>query len=92
MNASEKETKLFSPEVLTQEADYGLLKQLEGTWVNHNPENNKTGWGLHTTCMPSPGSNPETLPGKFTFLCEDYTEELTFTLVSGGVRNRGGSE
>ncbi|MAC46890.1 MAG: hypothetical protein CMI12_08550 [Oceanospirillum sp.] len=83
--------KPLTPEVLTQPADYGVLKLLEGTWVNHNPDNNKTGWGLHTTCVPSPGSNPETIPGKFHFLCEDYTEELTFTLVPGGIRNRGGA-
>lgn len=72
-------------------ADYGILKQLEGTWVNQNPENNKTGWGLHTTCMPSPGTNSETIFGIFHFLCDDYTEELTFTPVNGGVRNRGGA-
>lgn len=41
--------------------------------------------------MPSPGSNSESIPGKFHFLCENYTEELTFTLVPGGVRNRGGA-
>jgi hypothetical protein len=41
--------------------------------------------------MPSPGTNSETLPGKFHFLCQDYTEELTFSLVPGGVRNRGGA-
>jgi len=81
----------FTPEVLKQPANYGVLKLLEGTWVNHNPDNNKTGWGLHTTCMPSPGTNSETIPGKFTFLCENYTEELTFTLVKGGVRNRAGT-
>ncbi|OPX55442.1 hypothetical protein SAMN02745127_01676 [Oceanospirillum multiglobuliferum] len=82
---------LYTPEVLTQPAEYGVLKLLEGTWVNYNPTNNKTGWGLHTTCMPSPGSNPATIPGKFHFLCEDYTEELTFDLVKGGIRNRGGA-
>lgn len=81
----------YTPEVLTKPADYGVLKLLEGTWVNHNPTNNKTGWGLHTTCMPSPGTNSETIPGKFHFLCENYTEELTFTLVPGGVRNRAGT-
>jgi hypothetical protein len=81
----------FTPEVLDKPAQYGVLKQLEGKWVNHNPTNNKTGWGLHTTCMPSPGSNSETIPGKFHFLSENYTEELTFTLVEGGVRNRGGT-
>ena len=83
--------KEYSPEVLKLTADYGVLKQLEGTWVNYNPENNSTGWGLHTTCMPSPGSNSETIPGKYHFLCEDYTEELSFNLVKGSVRNRGGA-
>lgn len=81
----------YTPDALTQPAEYGVLKQLEGTWVNYNPKNNKTGWGLHTTCLPSPGTNSETIPGKFHFLCENYTEELTFTLVPGGVRNRGGT-
>jgi hypothetical protein len=81
----------YTPAVLNQPADYGVLQQLEGTWVNYNPDNNKTGWGLHTTCMPSPGTNSETIFGIFHFLCENYTEELTFTLVEGGVRNRGGT-
>lgn len=81
----------YTPGVLTQPANYGVLKLLEGTWVNYNPTNNKTGWGLHTTCLPSPGTNSETIPGKFHFLCENYTEELTFTLVKGGVRNRAGT-
>jgi hypothetical protein len=81
----------YSDAVLTEPADYGILEQLIGTWVNVNPDNNKTGWGLHTTCMPSPGTNTETIFGIFHFLCEDYTEELTFTPVEGGVRNRGGT-
>ena len=81
----------YSPKVLTKPIDYGVLKQLEGTWVNFNPKNNKTGLGMFTICMPSPGSNPETILGKFHFLCENYTEELTFKLVPGGVRNRGGT-
>ncbi|MEO1259826.1 MAG: peroxidase, FMP-type [Bacteroidota bacterium] len=81
----------YSPKVLKKPAEYGILRQLEGTWVNYNPKNNKTGWGLVTTCMPSPGTNSETLPGKFHFLCTDYTEVLTFSLVPGGVRNRGGT-
>lgn len=81
----------YSDAVLTEPADYGILEQLIGTWVNVNPDNNKTGWGLHTTCMPSPGTNTETIFGVFHFLCEDYTEELTFTPVQGGVRNRGGT-
>ena len=81
----------YTPAVLTKPAEYGVLKQLEGTWVNVTPTNEKTGWGLHTTCMPSPSSYSETIPGKFHFLCQDYTEELTFTLVEGGVRNRAGT-
>lgn len=81
----------FTPAVVTQEADYGILKQLEGTWVNYNPQNTEIGWGLHTTCMPSPGTNSETIFGIFHFLCENYTEELSFSLIEGGVRNRGGT-
>jgi hypothetical protein len=81
----------FTPDVLTQPADYGVLKLLEGTWVNRNLDADVTLWGLHTTCMPSPGTNSEMIPGKFTFLCENYQEEITFTLVPGGVRNRAGA-
>ncbi|WP_152680313.1 peroxidase, FMP-type [Chromobacterium subtsugae] len=81
----------YSDELLSQPADYGVLKQLEGTWVNYNPDKKDVGWGLHTTCMPSPGTNSETIFGIFHFLCENYTEELTFSLVDGGVRNRGGT-
>jgi len=87
----------FTDDVLVQQgkqAEYGVLKQLEGTWVNHNPTGTSkggTGFGIHTTCMPSPGTNSETIPGKFHFLCENYTEKLTFTLVEGGVRNRAGA-
>jgi hypothetical protein len=81
----------YSDAVLTAPANYGILEQLIGTWVNVNPGNNKTGWGMHTTCMPSPGTNSETIFGIFTFLCENYTEELTFCPVEGGVRNRGGT-
>jgi len=81
----------FTETVLNQPANYGVLQQLEGTWVNHNPQKKSIGWGLHTTCMPSPGTNSETIFGIFHFLCEDYTEELTFTLMPGGVRNRGGA-
>lgn len=88
MSDSRKE---YSPKVLKEKADYGVLKQLAGTWVNYNPTNNNTGWGLHTICMPSPGTNSETIPGKYHFVCQNYTEELTFTLVKGSVRNRGGA-
>ncbi|AYQ31259.1 peroxidase, FMP-type [Runella sp. SP2] len=83
--------KKFSPKVVDEDADYGVLKALEGTWVNHNPDNNTTGWGLFTICMPSPGTSSEMIPGKFHFLIQEYTEELTFTLVPGMVRNRGGA-
>lgn len=81
----------YTDAVLSEPANYGILKQLEGTWVNHNPMNNSTGWGLHTTCLPSPGTNSETIFGIFHFLCDDYTEELKFSLVERGVRNRGGA-
>jgi hypothetical protein len=81
----------YTDAILDEPAYYGILEQLIGTWVNVNPNNNSTGWGLHTTCMPSPGTNTETIFGIFHFLCEDYTEELTFSPVSGGVRNRGGT-
>jgi hypothetical protein len=81
----------YTDAVLNKPANYGILKQLEGTWVNHNPTKSNIGWGLHTTCMPSPGTNSETIFGIFHFLCDDYTEELTFKPVKGGVRNRGGT-
>lgn len=81
----------YSDAVLTEPANYGILEQLVGTWVNYNPDNSNIGWGLHTTCLPSPGTNTETIFGIFHFLCDDYTEELTFALVDGGVRNRGGT-
>lgn len=81
----------YSDDLLSQPANYGILEQLIGTWVNVNPTNEAKGWGLHTTCMPSPGTNTETIFGIFHFLCDDYTEELTFTPVAGGVRNRGGT-
>jgi hypothetical protein len=77
----------FYPGVLEKPAEYSLLMKLEGTWVNTD----KTGLGIHTTCMPSPGSSSEQIPGSFHFLSENYTEELRFDLVPGAVRNRGGS-
>lgn len=76
----------FTPSVLDKEPNYGVLKQLEGTWVNMNNT-----YGIFTVSMPSPGTTPETIPGIFHFLCEEYTEELTFELVDGGVRNRAGT-
>lgn len=77
--------------------DYGVLEALAGTWVSYNVNYNKNvdrpslGSGLHTTIMPSPGTNPGTIPGKFSFDTEEYIEKLTFELVPGGVRNRGGA-
>ena len=81
----------YSDKALKVPAHYGILSQLIGTWVNVNPNNDNTLWGLHTTCMPSPGTNTETIFGIFHFLCENYTEELTFSPVQGRVRNRGGT-
>lgn len=77
--------------------DYGILEALAGTWVSYNVNYNKNidkpslASGIHTTIMPSPGTNPGTIPGKFSFDCEEYIEKLTFCLVPGGVRNRGGA-
>ncbi|WP_281636950.1 peroxidase, FMP-type [Flavobacterium marginilacus] len=75
--------------------DYGILNALEGTWVsyNHNGQNNNKsiGSGIHTTILPSPGTSQGTIPGKYSFACEEYIEKLTFDLVEGGVRNRGGA-
>jgi hypothetical protein len=70
-----------------------MLDILEGTWVNRdNPHHNKHFYGLHTTCMPSPGSNSEQIPGKFHFICDNYIEELTFKKIGpAGIRNRGGT-
>lgn len=80
---------------IVNNVDYGILKVLQGTWVsyNHNGQNDKKliGSGIHTTIMPSPGTNAGTIPGKFSFECEEYIEKLTFDLVPGGVRNRGGA-
>ncbi|AVP98461.1 hypothetical protein C7S18_15255 [Ahniella affigens] len=81
----------YTDAVLNAPANYGILEQLFGTWVNVDPKTNINNLGLHTTCMPSPGTNTETIFGIFHFLCENYVEELTFAPVAGGVRNRGGT-
>lgn len=78
----------FTNKIKTKDADFGPLEQLAGTWISAV---DKTGYGIHTTCMPSPGATPETIPGIFHFLSEQYTEELTFTLIEKGVRNRAGT-
>lgn len=80
----------YDPSVLTKVPDYGILKSLEGTWVNFETEG-KMNYGINTMCMPAPGSSSETIPGLFNFLCHNYTEELTFTPVADGVRNRAGT-
>lgn len=82
---------------IVNNVDYGILRVLEGTWVSYNNNaNNQTtgkliGSGIHTTIMPSPGTNSGTIPGKYSFDCQEYIEKLTFDLVPGGVRNRGGA-
>lgn len=82
---------------IANNVDYGVLAALDGTWVSYNANYNQNigkpslAGGIHTTIMPSPGTNSGTIPGKFSFDCEEYIEKLTFSLVSGGVRNRGGA-
>jgi hypothetical protein len=82
---------IFSEDMLTQKPTYGILEKLEGTWVNYNPTGESKFNGLHNTSMPAPGSNSETVPGVFHFVCDDYVEELHFKLIPDKVRNRGGS-
>jgi len=77
----------FTKERLDRPADHDVLKKLKGTWVNTD----KTNLGIHTTCLPSPGTNSEQIPGKFHFLTENYTETLKFELIEDVVRNRGGT-
>lgn len=91
------EMKPFTEEILEAQenkAEYGVLELLEGTWVSYKSDNDKEkgriGTGVHTTIMPSPGVNLGTIPGKYSFECEEYIEALTFSLVPGGIRNRGG--
>ncbi|MBD1583728.1 peroxidase, FMP-type [Pseudoalteromonas sp. S16_S37] len=70
-----------------KKAQFGVLQKLHGTWVNW-----KDGpTGLHTTCMPSPGTSSETIFGVFHFKSQEYREQLTFTQVNAPVRNRAGS-
>eukprot|EP00039_Didymoeca_costata_P019727 m.338699 g.338699 ORF g.338699 m.338699 type:complete len:435 (+) comp18507_c0_seq1:124-1428(+) len=72
---------------LPKSAQFGILKKLNGTWVNW-----KGGpTGLHTTPMPSPGTSSETIFGVFHFKSQEYTEQLKFTQVNAPVRNRAGS-
>ena len=66
---------------------FGILSELTGTWVNWKDGPR----GLHTTCMPSPGTSAETIFGVFHFKSQEYREELKFTQVNEPVRNRAGS-
>lgn len=79
---------------IVNQVDYGVLQVLEGTWVSYNNSDKSprkmNGTGIHTTIMPSPGTNTGNIPGKYSFECEEYIEKLTFDLLPGGVRNRGG--
>lgn len=77
----------FFPEVLKEPPQFDVLEKLVGTWVNTE----KTNSGIHTTCLPSPGTNSEQIPGKFHFKSENYTETLKFEKVPDKVRNRGGA-
>ncbi len=72
-------------------ADHGILKILEGTWYSYNENPKRTSSGIHTTVMPSPGTDQNKIPGKFAFDCEEYLEKLHFESVPGGIRNRGGA-
>lgn len=82
---------------IANNVDYGILAALEGTWVSYNANYNQNikrpslGSGIHTTIMPSPGTDQNRIPGKFSFDTEEYIEKLTFEIVPGGVRNRGGA-
>jgi len=82
---------------IANNVDYGILAALEGTWVSYNANYNQNikkpsiGSGVHTTIMPSPGTDQNRIPGKFSFDTEEYIEKLTFEIVPGGVRNRGGA-
>ncbi|SIR69718.1 peroxidase, FMP-type [Chryseobacterium sp. RU33C] len=84
-------------QAIENNVNYGVLAALDGTWVSYNVNYNKDipkpslASGIHTTIMPSPGTNSGTIPGKFAFDSEEYIEKLTFSIVPGGVRNRGGA-
>lgn len=99
--------QIFTEEILKSKVtkvEYGILELLQGDWYSYiedesqrvsNEEKGKfksnIGSGIHTTIMPSPGTTQNNIPGKFSFECEEYIEQLSFDLVPGGVRNRGGA-
>lgn len=74
-------------EGLPNEAQFGILSKLNGTWVNWKGGPR----GMHTTPMPSPGTSSETVFGVFHFKSQEYREQLKFTQVNAPVRNRAGS-
>ncbi len=99
--------QILTDEILQNKAtkvEYGILELLQGEWYSYveddskrisnlkkNEHKNNVGSGIHTTIMPSPGTTQNNIPGKFSFECDEYIEKLSFDLVEGGVRNRGGA-
>ncbi len=99
--------QIFSEKILKDKetrVEYGILELLQGDWYSYIENNSKRisndkkneskeniGSGIHTTIMPSPGTTQNNIPGKFSFECDEYIEKLSFDLVQGGVRNRGGA-
>jgi len=79
------------PDKLPTKAQYGVLENLVGTWVNDVTNKGAEVYGLHTTIMPAPGSSSEQIFGTYHFMTDEYTEELTFEEGPGPVRNRLGS-
>lgn len=57
---------------IVNNVDYGVLEALQGTWVSYNSDKDRKmiGSGIHTTIMPSPGTNAGTIPGKYSFDCQ----------------------
>ncbi len=86
-SSSIKPYNTWSEDAVPQIPQFGVLSKLNGTWVNWKggPK------GLHTTCMPSPGTSAETVFGVFHFKSQEYREQLKFTKVNAAVRNRAGS-
>ncbi|MBN9294490.1 MAG: hypothetical protein J0G96_10970 [Flavobacteriia bacterium] len=99
--------QIFTEKILKDKetsVEYGILELLQGDWysyiednserisnIEHNKYKDNIGSGIHTTIMPSPGTTQNNIPGKFSFECDEYVEKLSFDLVPGGIRNRGGA-
>ena len=102
----DKPISVFNDSTVKNESendDYGVMGLLLGDWYSYvepdakrvsNKINDATviniASGVHTTIMPSPGMDSHKIPGKYSYVCEEYIEKLSFTKVPGGVRNRGG--